>query len=384
MSYPRKLVLLGATGSIGKSTLQVIRKHPEKLKLIGASANSRAEELFEIASEFDVQRINLTKPASSKLTPPGQIDFSCGEVELSQLASWGEADLVVVAVVGAAGLAPTLAALEAGKDVILANKESLVVGGKLVMETAKRTGAQIIPADSEHNAVFQCLHGQHENSLDSIALTASGGPFRDRPLSELDHVTPKEATNHPNWSMGPKITVDSATMANKGLELIEAQWLFNLPPEKLNVLIHPPSLVHAIVRFTDGCSFAQISPPCMTFALQNSLLYPERSPGVVPGLDLSQSLELSFYPPDMKRYPCLRLARKCMEEGKSAPLVFNAANEIAVEAFLANRIGFTRISDIIENTLNQFDHQPAHSLKELLGLDNIARDMARDQVVRAS
>ena len=227
---------------------------------------------------------------------------------MNDLAAWEEADIVLIAVVGAAGLAPTLAALEAGKDVVLANKESLVVGGELVMETARRTGARILPADSEHNAVFQCLQGQPDKTLESLALTASGGPFRDWPVEKLNQVTPEQALKHPNWVMGPKITVDSATMANKGLELIEAKWLFELPPEKLHVLIHPPSVVHAIVQFKDGCSFAQMSPPCMTFALQNALLYPDRFEGVEEGIDLCNSLDLSFSPPDLCRYPCLKLA----------------------------------------------------------------------------
>ena len=381
MSSRRKLVLLGATGSIGESCLKVIRKHPDKLDLIGISAYSRAEKLASIAREFDVKKVHLCKKPDSHQELPAQSELLEGQEMLSQLAAWNEADIVLVAVVGAAGLAPTLAALEAGTDVVLANKESLVVGGELVMQTASRTGALILPADSEHNAVFQCIQGQSDTSVDSIALTASGGPFRDRPIDELQSVTPKEALCHPNWDMGPKITVDSATMANKGLELIEAKWLFNLPPEKLHVLIHPPSIVHALVRFKDGCVFSQMSPPSMTFAIQNALLYPERHPGVDESLNFNDSLNLQFYPPDLSRYPCLKLAGDALHQGGLAPLVFNAANEIAVAAFLSNRIGFGLISSIIESTLNLFDYQPAQSIEDLLSQDQIARKLAQKEVL---
>ena len=377
MSFPKKLVILGATGSIGQSSLQVIRKHPDKLELIGISAFKNAEKLTGIAHEFGVAHVHLHETPVKHLELPPGVKFSSGAEALSELAALNEADIILVAVVGAAGLVPTLAALEAGKDVVLANKESLVVGGELVMETARLNGARILPADSEHNAVFQCLQGQPEHCLDSLALTASGGPLRDLPLDALERVTPEEALKHPNWEMGPKITVDSATMANKGLELIEAKWLFGLPPEKLHVLIHPPSLVHALVRFKDGCSLAQMSPPSMTFALQNALLFPERHLGVETGLDFSRSMELSFSPPDLKRYPCLKLAIESLKCGGCSPLVFNAANEIAVEAFLANRIGFLDISYIIDGTLNLFEHRPFQSLEDLLSLDKEARALTK-------
>ena len=384
MSEPKKLVLLGATGSIGESTLRVIRKHPDKLKLIGVSAYQNAEKLASIAHEFDVGMVHLAQTPDVRPELPSVSTFLTGENSLLELASWDEADIVLIAVVGAAGLAPTLAALEAGKDVVLANKESLVVGGQLVVETARRTGARILPADSEHNAVFQCLAGQPDKVLDSLALTASGGPFRDWPISQLNEVTKEEALQHPNWVMGPKITVDSATMANKGLELIEAKWLFGLPPEKMHVLIHPPSIVHAIVRFNDGCSLAQLSPPCMTFALQNALLFPERHDGVQEGLDLTMGMELSFSPPDMERYPCLKLAIDALIQGGSAPLVFNAANEMAVDAFLANRIGFAQISSIIDHTLTLFEHRTFQSLNDLLTLDNEARILAEQGIVQVA
>lgn len=384
MGPARNVVLLGATGSIGESTLRVIRKHRDRLNLLGISAHQQGDKLCQIAHEFAVKNVHLGRNQDLGSTLPAETYFSTGPEALNELAALEDADLVVVAVVGAAGLAPTLAALAAGKDVVLANKESLVVGGQLVVETARRTGARILPADSEHNAVFQCLTGQPDKVLDSLALTASGGPFRDWPVNKLSQVTKEQALQHPNWVMGPKITVDSATMANKGLELIEAKWLFGLPPEKMHVLIHPPSIVHAIVRFNDGCSLAQLSPPCMTFALQNALLFPERHDGVEEGLDLTMSMDLSFYPPDLERYPCLKLATDALIQGGSAPLVFNASNEIAVDAFLANRIGFDQISSIIEHTLTLFEHRTFQSLDDLLTLDNEARTLAEQGIVQVA
>jgi 1-deoxy-D-xylulose-5-phosphate reductoisomerase len=286
----------------------------------------------------------------------------------------------VVAIVGASGLEPTLAALEAGTDIVLANKESLVLGGELVMNTAQKNQVQVLPADSEHNAVFQCIQGEQKRNLESIILTASGGPFRELPIKDLKDVTIEQALNHPNWSMGNKVTIDSATMANKGLELIEARWLFDLPPERLEVVIHPTSVVHALIRFVDGCCLAQLSPPSMTFALQHALLYPNRAEGVQPSLDFSQPLNLNFTPPSLDRFPCLRLAQDALAQGGSAPLVFNAANELAVEAFLLNRIGFLQIPDIIDKTLSTFSHQSKNDLKTLLSLDAEARRIAADLI----
>ena len=379
MNYPKKLVLLGATGSIGESTLKVIRKHPDKIQLVGISANQQAEKLSKIAEEFKVPHACLSSEKGSVTTFPNCTNLETGKDSLQELASLGDADIVVVAVVGAAGLMPTLAALKSGKDVVLANKESLVMGGEMVTKTAKKYGARIIPADSEHNGVFQCIQHQPQQSVESIILTASGGPFRDLPLDQLNQVTIEQALCHPNWSMGKKITVDSATMANKGLELIEARWLFNLQPKQLEVVIHPPSIVHAIVRFIDGCCLAQMTPPSMTFAMQNAILFPERHQGVEPSLDFSQPLDLSFSPPSLERYPCLRLAQESMEEGNSASLVFNASNEIAVDAFLRNRIGFLDIPRIIENTLNQIESISTESIEDILTLDSESRRIAATQ-----
>ena len=378
MTDPKKIVLLGATGSIGESTLQVIRKHSDRLQLIGVSAHSNSQKLADISNEFKVPHAYLPETASEVTDWPSHCSLDRSTNGLTDIAALEEADVVVVAIVGASGLGPTLSALQAGKDVVLANKESLVLGGDLVMRTAKDNGARVIPADSEHNAVFQCIQGEKHRDLDSIILTASGGPFRELPMEELKHVTIEQALDHPNWSMGNKVTIDSATMANKGLELIEARWLFDLPPSKLEVVIHPTSIVHAMVRFIDGCCLAQLSPPSLTFALQHALLFPDRAEGVHPSLDFSKPLDLNFSPPALDRFPCLRLAKDCLEQGGSAPLVFNAANEIAVSALLSNRIGFLQISDIIDQTLSKSAQQTQNDLKALLSLDSEARRIAAE------
>ncbi len=379
MSEPRKVVLLGATGSIGDSALRVLRAHPDKLHLVGAAAYANAEKLFSIAKEFDVTELCLVEPGIDA-RPPENANLRTGVDGLEELAALPEADLTLVAVVGSAGLQPTLAALRVGKDIVLANKEALVLGGKFVMEAARTSGARILPADSEHNAVFQCLEGSDNKDVERIILTASGGPFRDMSLEEMSEVTPEQALDHPNWSMGPKITIDSATMANKGLELIEARWLFDLPSERLDVIVHPSSLVHSLVRFTDGCMLAQLSPPSMTFALQHALLHPERAEGVDEPLDFSQPLDLSFRPPDLERFPCLRLAREALDSEGIAPAIFNAANEVAVDAFLRKRIGFLEIAGIIEATLSAMEHHEPHSLDEVIAADTEARRLATERI----
>jgi len=282
--------------------------------------------------------------------------------------------------VGFAGLSPTLAALHAGKDVALANKEALVAGGKFVMEAAKASGSRILPTDSEHNAVFQCLGGGSADLVEKIILTASGGPFLDWPLEQMEQVTPKEALQHPNWSMGPKITVDSATMANKGLEVIEARWLFDLPPESIEVVIHPQSIVHSLVQFVDGSLVAQLSPPSMTFAIQHALLFPDRAPGVDETINFADPTSLDFKPPDLNRFPCLRLAREALVSGGIAPAVFNAANEVAVEAFLENRIGFSLISRTIEHTLDKMEPREPVDLEDVYATDAEARRVTSDHL----
>ena len=380
MSEPKKVVLLGATGSIGESALRVLRAHPDRLQLVGLSAHSNADGLFAIAEEFGVENLCLSGNVSEVPSAPNNADLLRGSSGLEELAALPEADVILIAVVGSAGLLPTLTAIQGGNDVILANKEALVVGGKFVMEAAREAGVRIIPADSEHNAVFQCLQGVPDRDVDRIILTASGGPFRELSLEQMASVTSEQALAHPNWSMGPKITVDSATMANKGLELIEAHWLFGLPAERLDVVIHPPSLVHSLVRLVDGCVLAQLTPPSMTFALQHAMLYPDRATGVDEPLDFSEPLDLSFAPPDLQRFPCLRLAHEAMQTEGIAPTVFNAANEIAVDAFLRNRIGFLGIPAIIEATLNDTQHRDPKNIEEVLAADSEARKLALEKL----
>ncbi|MFP4157633.1 MAG: 1-deoxy-D-xylulose-5-phosphate reductoisomerase [Opitutales bacterium] len=380
MAAPKKLVLLGATGSIGRNTLRVLREHPDKLELVGVAARSSAKELADICHEFAVPHAVLSDEAVCAATrggfPPGTT-VTGGLSALDDLATLEEADIVLVAVVGACGLRPTLAAIEAGKDIALANKELLVLGGGHVMEAARRRGVRLLPTDSEHNAIFQCLEGQAPEAVEKLILTASGGQFRDSPIAHLAKVTPDDATKHPNWAMGPKITVDSATMANKGLELIEAHWLFGFAPDRLEVVLHPQSIVHSFVQMVDGAILAQLTPPSMTFAIQHCLLYPERGPAVEATLDFRQAMRLDFNPPDAARYPCLKLAYRALRTGGLAPAVFNAANEVAVERFLNKAIPFLDIPRVIEHCLDQFPVTPSPALDTLLAADSETRVLAQ-------
>ena len=382
MTTPKKVVLLGATGSIGGSTLRVLRAHPDRLQLVGVAAQSRHNELAAICREFDVPHAVLQdEKAYLRAQQAGQFpattQLSSGNEALAELATLTEADIVLVAVVGVAGLRPTLAAIEAGKDIALANKELLVLGGAHVIEAAKRKGVRLLPTDSEHNAIFQCLQGHPSEQVDKLILTASGGQFRDTPKKELAEVTPEMATQHPNWSMGPKITVDSATMANKGLELIEAHWLFGLEPDDLEVVIHPQSLVHSFVQFIDGSILAQVSPPDMTFAIQHCLLYPDRAPSVTPSTDFRKAFSLDFTPPEYAKYPCLQLAYNALRAGDAAPAIFNAANEVAVERFLAKEIRYLEIPQLIEHSLTQVVSPSSPSLDQLFQIDTETRDLAQ-------
>jgi 1-deoxy-D-xylulose-5-phosphate reductoisomerase len=361
MSERKNVVLLGATGSIGENTLKVIRQHSDRLNLIGIAARANREKLAAIAKEFHVAETALF------------IDE--GEEGLTRLATLPEADVVLVAATGTVGIRPTIAALRAGKDIALASKEVMVAAGRFVMEAAHRNHGAILPVDSEHNAIFQCLDGNPQpRYIRRLLLTASGGALRDLPLDQMEKVTVEDALRHPNWDMGPKVTIDSATMANKGLEMIEARWLFEVLPEQIEVVIHPQSLVHSMVEYRDGSIIAQLSPPSMTFAIQHALLYPERAPGVNPTIDFSQLVQLEFRPPDAARYPCLQLAREAMFAGGLAPAAFNAANEIAVEAFVANRLPFLAIPRVISDCLEQLHNFEPSSLDALLSAESEIRE----------
>jgi 1-deoxy-D-xylulose-5-phosphate reductoisomerase len=352
----KRIALLGATGSIGRQAIEVIDAHPE-LELVAAASGS--------------QPIDGLAP----LTQVGG--------DLVELLERAEPDLVLNAVVGFAGLPATLWALERGVDLALANKESLVAAGELALTAHRRGGGLLLPVDSEHSAAFQCIEGRAPESVDSLVLTASGGPFRGRTRDELDDVTPDDALAHPTWNMGPKITIDSATLANKGLELIEAHFLFGLPYEQIEVVVHPTSVVHALVRFRDGAALAHLGYPDMRVPISYALAYPDRAATPIPALDLASGLTLEFHAPDLETFTLLALARHAGEQGGTYPCVFNAANEVAVAAFLEGRLPFLGIAEVVEETLAASDGAAAHGLEELLETDATARRLAKRSLAPA-
>ncbi|WP_338746303.1 1-deoxy-D-xylulose-5-phosphate reductoisomerase [Pseudomonas putida] len=393
MSRPQRITVLGATGSIGLSTLDVIARHPDRYKVFALSGYSRIDELLALCvrhrpafavvpSAEAAVRLRETLAAAGCAT-----EVLEGEAGLCQVASAAEVDAVMAAIVGAAGLRPTLAAVEAGKKVLLANKEALVMSGALFIEAVRRSGAVLLPIDSEHNAIFQCMPGDYARGLSAVGvrrilLTASGGPFRETPVEALLDVTPEQACAHPNWSMGRKISVDSASMMNKGLELIEACWLFDAAPAKVEVVVHPQSVIHSLVDYVDGSVLAQLGNPDMRTPIANALAWPERIDSGVPPLDLFAIARLDFQAPDEQRFPCLRLARQAAEAGNSAPAVLNAANEVAVEAFLERRIRFPEIAGMIEQVLDQEPVVPLPSLDAVFAADQRARELSREWLRR--
>lgn len=386
-SQRKRVVLLGATGSIGENTLRVIAAHRDRLELVGIAARGNWPRLAAIAGEFGVRHVGIFDEKAFAAARAETTAFPAGTrivgglEGLNELARLPEADLVLVAVVGTTGLEPALTALAAGKDLALASKEILVLAGKFVIAAARQHGRRLLPVDSEHNAVFQCLEGHPQAGVRRIVLTASGGAFRDWPVERLAAVTPADAIRHPNWSMGPKITVDSATLANKGLELIEAQCLFGLRPEQCDAVLHPQSIVHCLVEFADGAMLAQLCPPSMTFPIQHALLYPERAPGVEGALDLNRLLNLEFRPVDEGRFPMLRLAREVMRAGGVAPAAYNAANEVAVAEFLGGRLPFLAIPHVVEQVLSRIKNFEPGDLSSVLALDQEARRLAAGQAV---
>lgn len=377
---PRPIAILGATGSIGTTTLAVVRAHPGLLRVAGLAAHVRWRDLIGPTREFEVKTIALADPtAAAEARASGEfpgVRILEGTAGLTEVACLPEVHTVVSAVVGTAGLGPTLAALRARKQIALANKELLVLAGKFVTAEARAAGTTLLPVDSEHNAIHQLLRGKARTEIARLVLTASGGAFRETPLRELNSVTVAQALQHPNWKMGPKVTIDSATMANKGLELIEARWLFDLPASQIDVVIHPQSIIHSLITLSDGSLQAQLSPPSMVYPIQDCLLYPLRLPCPAPQLNLTESLSLTMSPPDPARYPCLGLARAAATMGGTAPAIFNAANEVAVEAFIAGRLPFTGIAELVQRTLAQVSaHEPA-DLTEVLAADTAARQAA--------
>lgn len=382
----QSLTILGSTGSIGTSTLDVVARHPERFRIFALSGHSQTAKLAEQCLAFRPQYAVTANEAQAAelrthLAAAGcQTEVLHGEQALCDIAAAPETDGVMAAIVGAAGLPPTLAAARAGKTIYLANKETLVVSGSLFMQTAAQSDARILPVDSEHNAIYQVLPPGKgwlkHNGVQSIILTASGGPFLHTDLADFPAITPEQAVKHPNWQMGRKISVDSATMMNKGLELIEAHWLFNCPPDKLETVIHPQSVVHSMVRYADGSVLAQMGMPDMRTPIAYCLGLPERIASGVPPLDFAALSALTFETPDYRRFPCLELAYQAMQAGGGVPCVLNAANEIAVAAFLADRIRFTDIARTVRHCLEQDFSGSHHSLEGLLDLDAAARRAA--------
>ena len=377
----RKVLILGSTGSIGTQALEIVDRS-EALEVVGLSAGSSAEELLVQARARGVSRVALSDPGAAvragEAWPDGEV--LSGAAGLVRLITESDADLVLNGLVGAAGLGPTVAALGEGVDLALANKESLVVGGELVTQLAEATGAQIIPVDSEHAALHQLIAGEAAGTIDRLVLTASGGPFRGRSAQDLRDVTVQDALAHPTWAMGGKITIDSATLMNKGLETIEAHHLFGTPYEQIEVLVHPQSIVHGLIDLCDGATLAHLGHPDMLVPISYALHYPERVDVPVPRLDLAEIGELRFEPVDEDAFRCLRLAREAARAGGTAPCVLNAANEVAVHAFLDERLTFLGISDVIEQTLERVEPRTVHSFDSLYEADRDARQVA-DQLV---
>ena len=392
--------ILGATGSIGDSTLDIVRRHRDQYKVFALAGNRQWQKLLELCVEFQPRYVVVMDEDVALSLKQGLQAASCatevllGQEGLCEIASATEVTMVMAAIVGAAGLPSAMAAAKAGKTILLANKETLVVSGQLFMDTVREHGARVLPVDSEHNAVFQVLpqeltqHGRPitqdlaDFGIQGIILTASGGPFWQRDVATMQNITPKEAVKHPNWSMGQKISVDSASMMNKGLELIEARWLFNAKPSELTAVIHPQSVIHSMVRYRDGSVLAQLGTPDMRTPIAYCMGEPKRMDSGVTPLDFTTLSQLTFAEPDLERFPCLRLAMEALASGGDAPCVLNAANEVAVAAFLQQQIGFTDIARVVEQVLAEANTQISHNIDDLLAKDAWARVAAQQQLLQ--
>lgn len=379
----KSLTILGSTGSIGTSTLEVVAAHPDRFRIEALTAGTNLDLFVHQIERFSprlavVLDETLAKKLSRMLPPGKRPEIMCGVEGLVAAATISESDMIVAAIVGAIGLVPTAAAIMAGKDVALANKETLVTAGHLFMDMVKKHGVRLYPVDSEHSAIFQSIEGHRNIDIRRIILTASGGPFLTTSQERLKSVTVADALNHPNWNMGKKITIDSATMMNKGLEVIEARWLFDVPPEKIEVNIHPQSIIHSMVEYLDGCVIAQLGTPDMKAPIAYALSYPERIATGVKPLDLTELSDLTFFKPDMERFPALRLAYRALSDGESMPAVMNAANEVAVEAFLGGEIGFTDIPALTAKVMDA--HQPVGlgSIADVLEADLWSRNKIKE------
>jgi len=406
----KKIVLLGSSGSIGESALRVVESLSTRMEVVGLAVNRNYKRALEQARRFNVRHVAVADPEAASLCKaeaPSGVKVHSGETGVEELAALQRADIVLCALVGMAGLKPVLAALKNGTDVALSTKEVLVAAGRIVTETARKHEARLLPVDSEHSAIFQCLGtgvqssefsvqkskirnqkseikrqksaiGNRQSAIKRLLLTASGGPFAGKPEIDFNKVTVAEALNHPRWNMGRKVTVDSATLMNKGLEIMEAHWLFDVPIDKIDVVIHPESLVHSMVEFVDGSVLAQLSPPDMRFAIQYALTYPERVDGKLPSLDLAAAKGLHFHAPDEKRFPCLRLAREAACIGGTMPAVLNAANEIAVQKFLDGKIAFSGIWKLVEKVMKRHHLVQNPQLDEIIEADFWARTIAQE------
>jgi len=378
----KHLSILGSTGSIGVSTLEIVAAHPDRFRIAAMTAGRNLELFARQIRQFEPRIAAVASagdvPRLKELCAGIKVEILGGIEGLIAAATAEESEMVVAAIVGAAGLVPTAAAIRARKDIALANKETLVTAGHLFMEMVAEYGVRLFPVDSEHSAVFQSIEGHRSQDISKIILTASGGPFLNRPSGQMAAVTVRDALNHPNWNMGKKITIDSATMMNKGLEVLEARWLFDVPVEKIAVNIHPQSIVHSMVEYVDGCVIAQLGTPDMKAPIAYALSYPERVVSGVKPLDLTSFSGLTFFKPDMEKFRCLGLAYRAINAGESMPAVMNAANEIAVETFLNGKIGFVQIAEVIERTMDAHQAHDLKSIDEVLLADGWGREKARD------
>lgn len=382
----KKISILGSTGSIGVNALEVIRQFPGCFEVIGLAAGRNVELLREQIHEFRPKVVSVAENEQARILRSmlqnDGIEVECGEEGHIAVATHPETDMVLSAMVGALGFMPTLRALSSGKDVALANKETLVVAGPIIAEAAQKNNVRLLPVDSEHSAIWQCLEGQRKDSIRKLILTASGGPFLRRDVESFDSITVEEALDHPNWRMGKKITVDSATLMNKGLEMIEAHYLFDEPAEKLEVIVHPQSVIHSMVEFIDGSVIAQLGTADMKIPIQFALTYPERWENRLPSVDLTKVRVLEFFEPDANKFPCLRLAHEALRVGGSMTAVLNAANEVAVHNFLMEKLPFTAISQVVESTMDQHESTPHPTLEDVLHADRWARKHAESLIAQ--
>jgi 1-deoxy-D-xylulose-5-phosphate reductoisomerase len=381
----KRVTILGATGSIGLRTLELVSSFSDEFTVAGLAARgSNVERVADLCRKYSPKAVALLEPSArdalARLLPAPRPELLAGPEGMVAIARDVDADVVVSALVGGAGLLPTMAAIEAGRTMALANKETLVMAGSLMTAAAKRRGVPLLPVDSEHSAVFQCLVGHNRGDVHRILLTASGGPFREWPRDKFASITVEDALKHPTWKMGAKITIDSATLMNKGLEIIEARWLFDVPPEKVQVIVHPQSVVHSMVEYVDGCVLAQLGVPDMGIPILYALTYPERRPTPAARLDLTRTGSLTFFEPDVAKFPCLRLARTALEVGGTAPVILNAANEVTVAAFLDRRLPFNDIPALIARALDRLEQGPLTSIEQCVGVDMDTRRRVQEWV----